>query len=163
HLLFFAGAVFELGGGGRAIDQPGGGAGLNVGSNPKTGERWQVVSGGGNQGVLGVFAGAPEGAVSSFLKIEDAVAEDAEAGQGLANRGFDGAEVFADHQHLVADALERQNAHQILGPLAHVRAVGSLASVRYPKEAEEAHHVVDAERAAVPAVFADGFGEEAVS
>ena len=48
---------------------------------------------------------------------------------------------------------------------ARARRRPSVAShaVGNPVEAEEAHHVVDAQRAAVAAVLADGFGEQAVA
>ena len=46
---------------------------------------------------------------------------------------------------------------------AHVGALGGVAVVRNPVEAEQAHHVIDAQRAAVAAVLADRFGEQAVA
>ena len=46
---------------------------------------------------------------------------------------------------------------------AHVGALGGVAVIRNPVQAEQPHHVVDAQRAAVPAVLADGFGEQAVA
>ena len=65
--------------------------------------------------------------------------------------------------HPVADALERQHAHEILGHLAHVCALRGIAAVGNPVEAEQAHHVIDAQRAAVAAIAADRFGEQPVA
>ena len=47
--------------------------------------------------------------------------------------------------------------------LAHVGALGGVHAVGNPEQAEEAHDVVDAQRAAVAAVLADRFGEQAVA
>ncbi len=63
----------------------------------------------------------------------------------------------------VAHAFERQHAHEILRGLSHVRALRGIAAVGNPVEPEEAHHVIDAERAAMPAILADRFGEQAVA
>ena len=100
---------------------------------------------------------------ASLFEIEQAVAQDAEAVQRFAHERLDGPQVFADDDHLMAHAFERQDADQIFVVLADIGAGGGLGALRNPEEAEESHHVIDAQGAAVPAVLADGFGEQAVS
>ncbi len=65
-----------------------------------------------------VFVVAAHGAVRVLFEIEQAVAEDAEAGQGLADVGLHGAQVFADDDDAVADAFERQDADEIVSEVS---------------------------------------------
>ena len=66
----------------------------------------------------------------------------------LAHRRLDRAEVLADDRRRPArTALERQHGEQLVGRVAHVGAVGGGAGRRDPEQAEQAHHVVDAQAA----------------
>ena len=47
--------------------------------------------------------------------------------------------------------------------LAHVGALRGVAALGNPVEPEQPHHVIDAQRAAVPAILADRFGEQPVA
>ena len=106
---------------------------------------------------------APEFAALVLFEVEQPVAQDAEARQRLAYRRLHRAQILAHHHHPIAHALQRQNAHEILVALAHVGALGSVHAVGNPEQAEEAHHVIDAQRPAVPAVLANRFREQAVA
>ena len=65
-----------------------------------------------------------------LFEIEQAVTQNAEARQRLAHRRLHGSQVLAHHHHAVAHALQRQNAHEIVGALAHVGALGWRRSRR---------------------------------
>ena len=82
---------------------------------------------------------------------------------GFTEARRDRAQVFADNQEAAPRALQRQDPQQILPALVDVGSVGGGAAVGNPEEAEEAHHVIDAQRAAVPRIPADGLDEEAVA
>src|SRR5436309_14777703 len=105
----------------------------------------------------------PEGAAIVLLEVEQAVAENPEAGQRLADLRFDGAEILADNDYPVTDAFQCQDLHEIQRQLLDVGALGSIALFRDPVEPEEPHDVVDAQRASVAAVLANGFGKKAVA
>src|SRR5262249_8770258 len=98
-----------------------------------------------------------------LFEVEEAVAENAESRQRFADRGFDRTKIFAHDGHVIAHALECENAHKILAALAHVRAVHRIGAIGNPEEAEQTYHVIDAERSAVTAVFADRLGEKTVA
>src|SRR5262249_5571562 len=92
-----------------------------------------------------------------------AVAEDPESRQRLAYRGFHRAEVLAHHHYLIANAFQREDADEVLAQFADVRPAGGIGAIGYPEEAEEAHHMVDAQGATVAAVLADRLGEQPVA
>src|ERR1044071_5852966 len=95
----------------------------------------------------------PEAAAIVLLEIEEAIAEDSEAAQRLADLWFDSAEILADNDYLVTDAFQCEALHEIQRQLLDVRARGGIALIRNPVEQEEPHDVVDAQRAAVAAIL----------
>ena len=53
-------------------------------------------------------------------------------------------EVFADDERAMTHALERDDAEQVVGRVAHVGAVSAGEAVGDPEQTEETEHVVDA-------------------
>ena len=104
----------------------------------------------------------PESAVVILLEIQQAIAQDSESMQHLARLVGHGAQILADDDHPIAHALQRENRKQRLKAIAHVGAFGGFHAIGNPVQAKEAHDMIDAQRSAVPAVLADGFGEQAV-
>ncbi len=98
-----------------------------------------------------------------LFEIQQAIAQDSESMQDLARLIGHRAQILADDDHPIAHALQRENRKQGLEAIAHIGAVGGIHAVGNPVEPKEAHHVIDAQRAAVPAVLADGLGEQAVA
>ncbi len=121
------------------------------------------MRGGRDQRLLRVFVTRAKFAGLVLFEIEQTVAQNAEARQRLPYRRIHGAEVLAHYHHPIAHAFERQNADEILAAFANVGAFSRLHAVGNPEQAEEAHHVIDAQRSAVPAVLANRFGEQAVA
>jgi len=70
-----------------------------------------------------------------------------EARERFANFVFHRAEILAHDDRFVADAFEGEHAHEIVARSADVGAVPSRCGLGDPVEAEEAHDVIDAERA----------------
>ena len=97
------------------------------------------------------------------LEPQHAVAQNARFGQVPADFAGDRAQIFADHEKLSAHAFERENPEQILGVVAHVGALRGRHSVRNPLQAEEAHHVIDAQRSAVARVLANRLREKLIA
>ena len=144
------------------VDNTGGEAGSDILAGPETGDGRQIMRRGGDQRLCRVLGGQLEtGGV--LFKDQQAVTQDAEAGEGFTNLVFHGAQIFPDDDAIVADAFESQNAHQVRRAVAHVGALRRGLPFGNPVETEEAHHVVDTERAPVTHGFADGFPEEAVA
>ena len=56
-------------------------------------------------------------------------------------------------------ALERDDAEQVVGRVAHVGAVGAGAAVGNPEQTEESEHVIDAQRAGVAKAAAQQIDE----
>lgn len=69
--------------------------------------------------------------------------------QRLAHTGLDGAEVLADDHRTGQRGLQHQDGEHGLGVVADVGALRRRLALRDPPEAEQAHDVVDAQRAGV--------------
>src|SRR4029079_11463544 len=59
------------------------------------------------------------------------------------------AEVFANDERPMSDALEGENSKQVVAWIADARAVRRRAAVRDPEQSEETEHMIDAQRAGV--------------
>ncbi len=89
-------------------------------------------------------------AVAGLGEPEHHRAEDAVAGQVLADPGLDRAKVLADRDCASARSRSGERADRGLVVVAHVRAPFRGLPGRNPPQAHEAHHVIDAQAAAMP-------------
>jgi hypothetical protein len=126
------------------------GADVEVDAFPEAGKRRQVMRGGGHQGLLVELAGLLEAAVLAALEIEQAVGEHAHFREGAADLVRNRAQVFPDHQALVALAFQGQDAEQVVERIADIGAVLTGEARRHPVQPHHAHDMVDAQR---PRVF----------
>ncbi len=124
----------------------------------------QVVGGHGRERELGVFAGRVVGhALQVAFEVQQAVREHPGVVQHLANLGAHGAQVLGHYGGAVARTLKRDDTHQVLMGIAHVRAFGGRHAAGYPVEPEQPQGVVDAQRPGVPEALAYGLDEDLVS
>ena len=110
---------------------------LEIGARPQAADCRQVVRRDGGERERRILRGRLR------LEPDDLVAEDRRLRETLADALFDGAEVLPDDERARAHALERDDAEQVVGAIAHERALCGREPVRHPEQAEEAHHVVD--------------------
>ena len=136
---------------------------IDVAAQPEARQRWQVVRSNRRQRVAGIFVGVAETAVRVPLEVQQPIAHDSERVQRFADFVGHRAQVLADDRDLLPHAFERQDAEQIPPAVAHVGAFRRVETVGNPVQAEEAHHVIDAQRASVPRVLADRFGKQPVA
>ncbi len=136
---------------------------LDIPAQPETGQRRQIVRRRRYQRVARIFVRRAESAIAVLFEIQQAIAQDSEPMQHLARLIRHRAQVLADDDHPVAHALERENRKQRLEAIAHVGAFGGFHAIGNPVQAKEAHDMIDAQRSAMPAVLADGFGKQAVA
>ena len=81
----------------------------------------------------------------------------------VTNFSADRAQILAHHNESVAMALQRQDSQQVLGVIANIGALRGGLAVRHPIQAEEAHHVIDAQGPAVARTLADRLREQPVT
>ena len=86
-----------------------------------------------------------EVAVRVLFQAQQAVGEDAGAGQGRADPLGQRAQVLADRQTAVAVALERQHPQQVAEGIADPGPVGRRAAGRYPEQGAQCGDPVDAQ------------------
>ena len=121
---------------------------IDVVAAPPAVQRRQVVRGHRGERVAHVVGGRDELAVLLFEQ-HHLVVIDAELRQRAPDLVGHHAQVLAHDQALVAMALERHDAEQVVEWIVHVAAVGGLEAARHPPLAEQRHHVIEAQRAAV--------------
>src|SRR5712692_559726 len=98
-----------------------------------------------------------------LFEIEEPITQNAESRKDFARSRLNRSQVLTHNDHLLPNALQRENAQEVLGAIAHVRAGGRIHTLRNPVQAKESHYVIDAQRTAVTAVLANGFNEELIS
>ena len=116
----------------------------------------------GHQRFPGVFCGLSKLA-ADLLKVQQPIAEHTELPQPFANVRLNGTQVFTDQDNFVPHTLERKNAKQVVRIIQDVCALAGIFAFRDPKQPEEAHHMVDAQGAAVLAILAYGLRKQAVA
>src|SRR4029450_9467117 len=79
------------------------------------------------------------------LKPEEAVREEPMGVQLLPRLGFDRPQILADHKGLGARAFQGEDRQELVGRIAHKGAQTRLSVPRNPEEAEQAHHMVNAQ------------------
>src|SRR5690349_6427782 len=104
------------------VQHPGPPARLDVLSVPEARNGGQVVSGGRNQRLDGVLGLPLEAAVFLALEVQQPVAQNPELPQRIADEILHCSEIFPYHDDPVENALERENADQVLVALLYVRA-----------------------------------------
>ena len=114
----------------------------------------------GHQSFPGVFGGLPKLAARIFSKVQQPIAEHAELPQPFANERLDGTQVLTDEDNFIPYTLERKNTKQVVRIIQDVCALAGILAFRDPKQPEEAHHMVDAQGAAVLAVLAYRFANK---
>src|SRR5712692_7214675 len=98
-----------------------------------------------------------------LFEIQQPVTENSETSESFSNFGLHRAQVFANHDHALADAFQGDNANQVVPVVAYVGAGGSIGLIGDPVQPEKPHDMIDAQRSTVPAILANGLDEEPVS
>ncbi len=113
---------------------------------------WQVVGGEGGQAARPPAVRGQDAAAGLPVPFEPehGRTEHAARRQLLPDARLDRAEVLADHRRPGPVRLQGQHAEHRLRVVADVRALGGRVAFRHPPEAEQAHHVVDAQGPGVP-------------
>ncbi|MNH05631.1 hypothetical protein D3C79_649740 [compost metagenome] len=108
-----------------------------------------VVGGQGRHRLLGVVGRRDEAAIPfGALEEEHLVGVHAVLFEGDVYAFRHCAEIFPDQQTLIAVGFERQDPQQIVDRIINVGPLGGGLSGRYPPQAQQGHHVVDAQRPA---------------
>ena len=99
----------------------------------------------GGERQVGVFGGQDQGAaLGILLEGENAVGQYRRLGHALAEAFRHSAEILADDEALVAVALKREDADQLLHRITDIGAGSGRLSGRNPVEVLQCYHVVDA-------------------
>src|SRR5438270_10494844 len=123
---------------------------LDVASRPEAGECRHVVRVRRRQRKRLVLLGRAEAPALLLLEVQDLGRQNAPLLQRRRYLLRDSAEVLADHESVMPNALQREDAEQIVGRVPHVRSFPPCLPLGNPEEAEQSHHVVDAQRARMP-------------
>ena len=128
-----------------------------VAAGPQPGDRREVVGGHRRQRVL------RERARVAGLEVEQPVRQHAAPSQVGSHPVLHRPEVLAHDERLSSMALDGEDVEEVGGGVAHVGAFVGPASGGHPEEAEQAHHVVDAQPTRVAEPGADGLDERLVA
>jgi hypothetical protein len=104
-------------------DQPLAGAMLDVGTCPPAGKRGQIVRARRHQGFGRIRVRGPEIARTVTLEYQDAVRQDGILRQRGTHIVGHGAQIFADHDALMAMAFEREEAEEVVERIVDVCTV----------------------------------------
>ena len=132
---------------------------LDVLAEPEAAQRGQVVRADHRQRLGLPLRGPAKAPVFLALEQQRLVRQQVALAHGLAHAGRYVAQVLADHHAFVAQALQRQHAHQVVERVLHVGAAVRPG----PEQAHERHHVVEPQCARMTHVGAQRVDEGLVA
>ena len=134
----------------------------DIGADPPTGKGGQIVGRNAGHRLARIRRGGLERDAVA-LEPQDAITQNVGRRQPVAQAIRHGPKIFADYHAATSHAFLRQLAQQIVKRIGDIGTLGGPGAVGDPKQANQPHHMVDAERAGVTHIGGDQFAKRAIA